>query len=187
MNEMISKIIKARSVQGTLFVLKGYPIEPYGGIRVNMADVISNKLGMLLQLSSMECQIISFDEFICLYEFLNLQYKKIIILENPEYMNLYPVNVNINEDISRSLLNHFDDTVGGDTELVDIEEYILVYNNYISTDAGIACCYNISDSLLKSEKIERIVVKISEERSLDIISDAEVIKDYINLCNEIDF
>ena len=102
-------------------------------------------------------------------------------------MNLYPVNVNINEDISRSLLNHFDDTVGGDTELVDIEEYILVYNNYISTDAGIACCYNISDSLLKSEKIERIVVKISEERSLDIISDAEVIKDYINLCNEIDF
>lgn len=187
MNEMISKIIKARSVQGTLFVLKGYPIEPYGGIRVNMADVISNKLGRLLQLSSMECQIISFDEFICLYEFLNLQYKKIIILENPEYMNLYPVNVNINEDISRSLLNHFDDTVGGDTELVDIEEYILVYNNYISTDAGIACCYNISDSLLKSEKIERIVVKISEERSLDIISDAEVIKDYINLCNEIDF
>lgn len=187
MNPKISAIMKDCNVQGTLFVLKGYPVELYGGNRVNLADVISNKVGRLFQLATLECQVISFDEFICLYDLVVLQYKKVIILENPEYMNLYPVNVEINEDISGSLLVHFDDDASGDAELVDISEYTFVYNNYVSTDAGIACCYNISDSLLKSEKIERIMVKTSDEKELDIVSDLDALEDYTNLCNEVDF
>lgn len=187
MNEKAYMIMKDRNEKGVLFVLKGYSVEPHSGNRVNLADVIANKVGRLFQLAALECQVISFDEFICLYDLVMLQYKKIIILENPEYMNLYPVNVDINEDVSKSLLVHFDDDVGGDTELVEISEYTFVYNNYVSTDAGIACCYNISDSLLKSEKIERIMVKTSEERDLDVVSNTEALEDYTNLCNEIDF
>ena len=140
MNEKIFSIMKECNSQGTLFVLKGYAIELYGGIRVNLADVISNKIKRLYQLASLECQVISFEEFICLYDLVILQYKKIIILENPEYMNLYPVNVNIDKEVSESLLSHFDDEVNGDTELVDIREYTFVYNNYVNTDVGIACC-----------------------------------------------
>ena len=85
------------------------------------------------------------------------------------------------------MLVHFDDDASGDAELVDISEYTFVYNNYVSTDAGIACCYNISDSLLKSEKIERIMVKTSDEKELDIVSDLDALEDYTNLCNEVDF
>ena len=47
MNPKISAIMKDRNVQGTLFVLKGYPVELYGRNRVNLADVISNKVGRL--------------------------------------------------------------------------------------------------------------------------------------------
>ena len=64
MNPKISAIMKDCNVQGTLFVLKGYPVELYGGNRVNLADVISNKVGRLFQLATLECQVISFDEFI---------------------------------------------------------------------------------------------------------------------------
>lgn len=187
MNKKVSAIMKDRNVQGALFVLKGYPVELYGGKKVNLADVISDKIDRLFQLATLKYKVISFDEFICLYDLAILQYKKIFILENPEYMNLYPVNVDINEDISDSLLAHFDDDASGDTELVDISEYTFVYNNYVSTDAGIACCYNISDSLLKSEKIERIMVKTADEKDINIVSDSDELEDYINLCNEIDF
>ena len=138
--EKVLNVIRDNNVAGTLFVVKGFDIEICGGDRVNLADVITNKVGRLFSLSTKECQVISFEEFISLFDMIILQYKKVIILENPEYINLYPVNVIINDDVSNSLLAHFDDEVGGDTELVEISEYTFVYSNYVKTDAGIACC-----------------------------------------------
>ena len=51
----------------------------------------------------------------------------------------------------------------------------------------IACCYNIEDSLLKSEKIERIVIKEADELCLDEIVRDGVDEEYINICNDIDY
>lgn len=185
--DKIRNIIKERNSTGTLFVLKGYPVELCGGEKVNLAEVISSKVGRLIQLASKECQVISYDEFISLYDIAVLQYKKIIVLENPEYVNLYPVNVDINEEVRNSLLAHFDDDISGDIELVDISEYTFVYSNFINTDVGIACCYNIGDLLLKSEKIERIVVRSAVDEELDIVQVSETSDDYTNLCNDVDY
>lgn len=187
MYEKVKSIIREKNAIGTLFVLKGFPVEEYGGERINLESVIANKVGRLFQLASMECQVISFEEFISLYDMVVLQYKKIIVLENPQYMNLYPVNAELNDDVVNSLLAHYDDDANGDTELIEISDYTFVYNNFVNTDLGIACCYNIGDSLLKSEKIERLVVRSANEEELTEIQSEDVPEDYTNLCNEIDY
>ncbi len=185
--EKVLNVIRDNNATGILFVTKGFDIENCGGDRINLADVIVNKVGRLFSLATKECQVISFEEFICMFDMIILQYKKVIILENPEYNNLYPINVTINDDVSNSLLVHFDDEANGDTELIEISEYTYVYSNYVKTDAGIACCYNIGDSLLKSEKIERIVIKGAEEKELEEIQLDSVPEDYTNICNDVDY
>lgn len=187
MYEKVKLIIENKNAQGTLFVLKGYPVEEYGGERINLHTVLENKVGRLVQLASQMCQIISFDEFISLYDFAISQYKKVILLENPQYMNLYPVNVDLNGDIINSLLVHYDDDASGDTEIEDISEYTFVYSNFLNTDLGVACCYNINDSMLKSEKIERIIVKNAVDKELNEVQSTNIPEDYINLCNEMDY
>lgn len=183
----VKNIIEDKNSQGTLFVLKGYAVEEYGGEKIELESIIANKIGRLFQLTSQSIHIISFDEFICLYDLVILQYRKIILLENPQYMNLYPVNVILNDEIVRSLVAHFDDDVSGDTELVDISDYAFVYSNFVNTDFGVACCYNISEMLLKSEKIERIIIKNGDDKDLLELESNDGVEDYTNLCNEIDY
>ena len=180
-------IINDRTNPGTLFVLKGFSVELFGEEKADLSEVTSNKIGWLLKLASGGRKIISFEEFICLDEIVTLQYKKIIVLENPEYINLYPVDVNLDDATKDSLLAHFDDDVSGDTELVDISEYISVYSNFVKTDAGVACCYNIDDSLLKSEKIERIRVLEAKDKEIEELSNDDASDDYTTICNDVDY
>ena len=85
MDKVIS-IIKNCNSEGTLFVVKGFDIELYGGEKVNLANVISNKVGRVFQLVSKKSNVISFEEFISLFDLVISQYRKIIILENPELL-----------------------------------------------------------------------------------------------------
>lgn len=186
MYKKVKSIINENIGTGTLFVLKGYPVCEYGGETIKMKSVIENKIGRLFELSANENHIISFDEFICLYDMVILQYKRIIIIENPCYANLYPVDVALDENVVFSLLAHFDDETSNDTEVVDISEYTFIYSNFVETDMGVACCYNISDALLKLEKIERIVIREVNARELDI-AEKNVDDEYINICNDIDY
>ena len=186
MNNAVNTIIKENSAEGTLIVLKGYPVENYVGKNAELSNVIENKIGYLYQLSSREYPIISFDEFVCLYELAKLQYKRIVIIENPNYMNLFPVNVSIEDKILESLIAHFDAEINGDTEIVDIGEYTQIYNNFVMTDEGMACCYNISNSMLKSEKITRIHVREKAPLELTFAEKCDS-EEYLNICNEIDY
>lgn len=180
-------IMNDYSDPGTLFVLKGFSVELFGEEKADLSIIISNKLGWLLKLVSGSRKVISFDEFICLDELVTLQYKKIIVLENPEYINLYPVDAILDDGVKESLLVHFDDDVSGDTEIVDISEFVSVYSNFVRSEEGIACCYNIGDSLLKSEKIERIRVLGAKDKEIEVIDSDSAPDDYINICNDVDY
>lgn len=186
MQERVISVINSKTKAGTLFVLKGFQTINYGVEKVDIQSTIQNKIARLLQLTQQKQQIISFDEFICLYDLVLLQYKEIYVIENPVYMNLFPVDVKINDVISNALLNHFDSDADDNAEIGDINEYTLIYSNYLLTDQGIACCYNISDDQLKNEKIERLVVGNPASVLLDI-STLDDEKEYINLCNDVDY
>lgn len=187
MNNNLNVIISEKNVQGVLFVLRGFDMDEYGYSKVELADVIQNKVGRLFQLASQNCQVISFDEFICLYDLILIQYKRVIILENPLFMNLYPVNALIDEKIEKSLLVHYNEEENAESPIEEISDYTFIYSNFVQTDHGVACRYNIGDTQLKAEKIERISVREAEDRELEIVSEVEDDVDYFSICDEADY
>lgn len=179
-------ISKNQEVSGSIFVLKGFKVEDFDVEQMALEKTISNKIERLLSISNNPKKIISYDEFICLYDLVLMQFKKIYILENGIYLNLFPKEVLIPDNILTALLDHFDEEKGKDTPIGDISEYLNIYSNFIKTDMGIACCYNLSEDSLKVEKIERYVFgKESEDiPKIESLSDDLT---YINLCNDIDY
>ena len=187
MNADLKSIISDRRNETTLFVLKGFSLENAGKPMVNLDKVFENKLSHLMQIANSDSQVISFDEFVCLYDLCVLQYRKILILENPLFWNFYPPEVNIPQEISRALLAHFDpEIIEHDDGHLDLSDYLQVYSNYLLTDQGIACRYNISEFLLRSERIEILVINqpTAENIANDIVYRE---KAYLSICNETDY
>lgn len=186
MNEEIVAISDRYIEENVLFVLKGFHCEDVGVSECDLEEVIKNKVASLMQIVNEKVRFVTFDEFVCLYDLVVLQYRKIYVIENPAYMNLYPVNVQIPANISIGLLDHFNEDCGGTTEIPDISEYTAVYSNYMQTDQGIACCYNISDDQLKDAKIERIILPVNTA-PLPRVSRSDKSKEFVNLCSDVDY
>jgi len=165
--EEIKKAIEVKNGKSTLFVLKGYEMEELGYTKVDLSEIIEDNLGRLMSLSMELVKVISFEEFVCLYEMVTRQFKNIVIFENPEYENYYPVNAIVSDEVSNSLLSHFDDEANENTELVDsavLDNYIYIFSNYVNTDDGIRCCYNIEPYQLADEKIEICIMGEVQEK-----------------------
>ncbi len=186
---MVDKIfdfIKQSNSQGNLFVLKGYPVEIFCGERIMLANTIDNKIRRLLQLTQQEQQLISFDEFVCLYDLIVAQYRKIYIIENSVYHILYPINVNLDEHITSALLNHFNEDADENCSIDGLTEYTNIYGNFTKTEQGIACRYNLDNNVLANEKIERRVFSPLPD-SIPQLSSLMEGQNYINLCNDVDY
>lgn len=173
-------------LEGTLFVLKGFSVQELEKDIISINEVIDNKINHFFFISQSNPKIISYEEFIFLYDFIISQFKKIFILENGLYSNLFPIDVTIPENITVSLINHFDEDIDSECPIDEISEYINIYSNFLSTENGNACCYNIPDNSLKIEKIERITFGTDKEnlQEIETLSDDLL---YINLCDEIDY
>lgn len=185
MNDKIVAFIAENKMADTLFVLKGYNVETYGVTQTDLSETIKNKIARLLEITQQDMQIISFDEFICLYDLVLLQYQNIYIIENPLFHNFFPVNALINNSISSALLAHYDEDAPEDIDIDDLSEYTNIYSNYLLTDQGIACCYNIDESLLRHIKIEKYAFEYNTFKPSKVTSIQD--EQYINICNDIDY
>ena len=185
----IKNYINENNQSGTLFVLKGFDLTENGFNKVYLEDSFNNKaFNRLAFLTQQEVAVISYEEFICINALIKEVFKKIVILDNPIYLNLYPVNVNLNGEIEESLLKHFDDEVDENTELADITPYLDIYNNFIKTNFGIACSYNIDDSILKTDKVEIIVLGNNDySKELEEYTDITKNLEYRNIYTELDY
>ena len=185
MNKKVNSIIDTNNAESVIFILKGYSVEDFGGEKIKLKTVMEDPLTRMINIRSCSRRVISFDEFVYLSDSILKQYKKVVIIENPIYMNLFPIGVLLEDNIINSLLAHFDDEADEDVEIGEIKDYTDIYSNFTVTDNGLACCFNIEESLLKSEKIERIIIK-TEPREISVVLKSE--NDYyINICNEVDY
>lgn len=165
--EEIKRIIEEKNGKSTLFVLKGFAMEELGIEKADLAEIIDDNLGRLNSVVMEPVKIISYEEFVCLYDMVIRQFKNIVIFENPKFDVFYPVNVIVSEEISNSLLAHFDEDANENTELVDsavLDDYIYVFGNYVDTEDGIRCCYNIEPYQLADEKIEICIIGEAPEK-----------------------
>lgn len=186
MHKVIKEIINSRNQPLTVFVLKGFDLEDIGIAKTSLNESIGDKaLSRFMGLTTQSQCVISYEEFIALYSFITNHYKKIIIIENPLYINMYPVYTEISSDITNFLLCHYDESIDEETKLSDITSYLEIFNNYVKLENGIACSYNIEDYKLKSEKIEILVLSLNSEALPEAKNGENCI--YKNICNEIDY
>ena len=165
--EEIKGTITEKSNRSTLFVLKGFDLEECGYSKANLADVIDDKIGRLMDLSIQGEQVISFEEFVCLYDMAVRQYKNIVIFDNPEYDVQYPINSVIDSKIMESLLVNFDEDASGDTEVADVDvldEYLYIFSDFAMVDGRPACSYNIEPYMTEGDKFEIISLGEVEEK-----------------------
>lgn len=169
--------------------MKGFSLDSVDGsgdLKIDLAEVIDNKLSRLINVTQQAYPIIAYDEFVCLFDLVLAQYKKIYVLENSLFLNLYPIEVSIPDHISKALLDHFDEDVDENTDIGDIQEYTNIYSNYLATDTGLACCFNLDLVMLKHEKIERVTFGQTESTLLEIDTLSSGIQ-ALALCNDIDY
>ncbi len=122
MKQELLEVIRQKQGVGVLFVLKGLPVEWLGLEKFSIDTTVSNKIGRLGEIVAMRTSVIAFDEFVCLYRFLLLQFREIHIIENPLYWNYYPIDVVLGDEIREQLVNHFDEDASGDTVVAEVDE-----------------------------------------------------------------
>lgn len=182
----IKNMIQENNDDGTLFVLRGIAPESCGYERVNLTNTVANVRSRLIALLMAEKPVITFDEFVAIHDTAVNMFNHIIIIDNPLYMNLYPVSAELDENVCQALLAHYDDDVSVETDLGDIDKYVAVYSNFIKTEAGLACCYNLEDYELKNGKITVIpAIKVTEKIPVTVKNSVDC-KPY-NLCTDLEY
>ena len=173
MKQKLLEIIRQKQNNGVLFVLKGLSVEWLGLEKVSLERTVSNKIGRLMEITTMSPSAISFDEFVCLYQLILLQFQEIFIIENPLYWNYYPIGVTLGNNILTQLIGHFDEDAAEDVAVTEVDEYSQVYSNLFMTDSGAVCCYNQENWELDSPKIIRHALHIPKA-SLIIASNEDI-------------
>ena len=182
----VKSFIESNNESNTLFVLKGFSLESLGMAAPVLANIIGNKIAWLFQLMQSERKIVTFDEFVCLYDMMVSQFAKIYIVENPIYKNLHPLSVTLGGVTTSLLVEYFDEDIETTNNATELDEYTNIYSNFISSIHGIACCYNITDNQLVDVKIEIHEIELTSKPVLETSSvNKNVVR--INLCNEADY
>lgn len=176
---ILNKKIEEISQNGQIIVLKGFLNEDIDNTinSVNLSEIIVDKMTYFLNNIYNKRNLITYDEYLLLNPIINMQYRKIVILENNVYINLFPLISTITDDIKEKLLINFDEDKEGDKyEIGDITEYTNIYSSFREIDGQYYVVYN---DFFKSEKEE--LVNLFETESFleyeDIVDNKDKIYD----------
>lgn len=163
--QITKKKLDEISEDGQLVVLKGFKdCGILGDIQnIDLGSIIADKMTYFLNYIHNKKNIISYEEYIILHPLIRMQNKKITILENNIYLNLYPLTALISDEVKYKLMNHYDDDKEGDKyEIGEISEYTEIFSNFIKIDEEYYVAYNQS---LNSEKEQ--IIQVFNERQLN--------------------
>ena len=186
MMNCVRKIIAENNGKSVLFVLKGFDPEALGYKKANLADTLDDKMGRLMTLAMEEVKVVAYEEFVALYEMAINLYKQIVVIENPLYRNLFPLEVELPDEVCQALLDHFDDDANEESSIDRAVEYTDVYSNFILTSEGIACCYNLEDYALKHEKVLLMEAVGLTARDLETAEEKQSYQQF-NICTDVDY
>lgn len=184
----INKIIEEKISMGNLIVLKGFKLSNFGLSEIDVDKMLDDKMSCFMEIYSTGRKIISYEEFIALYNFILTQYKNISVIENPLYTSYYPMYANLSDDTTNNLLKHFnnDEEYSEDEYIGNLDNYTEIYSNVMQTETGIAVCYNVNESLFENEKIERVGISITPKK-LEVKTEIDEQIKILNICDEDDY
>ena len=171
-NERVQNIVSQyKNEEGTIIVLKGIDLTLINeSISINIDKVIQNKMAHYLDIYQSKRKIISYDEYLALYEVILMQHKKIIILSNNIYFNYYPLCSIISKQNIDALLNHYDEEKEGEQfEIGNISELTAIYGNFKVINDSYYVSYN---NLINDEK--EVIIDIFENKDTNFAKECFV-------------
>ena len=171
--------------ESSIIVLKGIDITLYyKQVIVDLDELLKNKLSYFMKISMDGRRIITYDEYIALYDLVLLQYKKIIIIENNLYINFYPLQVRVSDKKLKALLAHFDEDKEGDMyEIGDLTDLTSIYGNITTVNNSYYVSYNNITTVEKEIKVN-LFNKVSEAIRREGIIDIDLC---FNIIDEYDY
>jgi ATP-dependent DNA helicase RecQ len=167
---------------GSIVVLKGFPVSVFDYSKPCLEKVVESPFERFMEIMNGQQRVITFEEFVVLHTFVIQAFKKITIVENSIFLNLFPVDVELAKEKLNQLISHYSEEDETEVKLSEILSLTDVYSNVFKTELGVGCCYNISDNMLKHEKID--IIRVTEvEEYKDVAASA----DFQSICNEIDY
>lgn len=190
-NKIEKKLSDLSQISNSITVLKGIPMEAvypeYAG-HVDLDALSANKLGYLMKLMA-ERTVITYEEFLLLYDFIVSQFSVVYILNNNIYMDQYPLDLCCSDASRTGLINHFmeveddrldDIEVGPVQELISLYVGLKEYNGYL---IGAYC----EDKISVSPKVEIVNVFDESSYQLQRIDSSDHFIELIEEADYIDF
>lgn len=183
--DKIQEYIGDHSAPGVLFVIKGYAFTEFESCATSLGKTIEDKGSRFMEILQQPTKVICYEEFICLREIILSMFSKIYIFENKDYINLFPVRVCIQPEIISALCAHYDEELQEEISLEHLSDYIDIYSNFLKIGNQYACRYNLDESYLLNEKIERLF--ISEDEPCDLLECKVDNENILSICEESDY
>lgn len=176
-------------IDDSIVVLKGIPlgvVDPEHAV-VDVEKITKDKMGYyFLSVYSAKRKFISYEEFLLLRSFIVEQYKTIYVLNNNLYINQYPLDIHLSDEVRRGILTHFTDLDEDDeSEIGDIDEIISIYSGIKEYNTYLIGSY-CDDNLIDDIKIKRINLFDDVDTNIQLVSQSSV-SDFIEIIEESDY
>ena len=183
--DRIQEYIKEHTGPNILFVIKGYDFTGFEDCAISLEKILQDKGARFMEIYQQSIKVISYEEFICLREIILSMFSKIYIFENKDYINLFPVHICIRPDIISALCTHYDEESQEEVFPESLGDYIDIYSNFLKIRDRYACRYNLDESYLLNEKIERLF--ISDDNPCDLVECTVDDATIFSICEESDY
>ena len=183
--KMLSEISQ---LPNSIIVLKGIPmnvIYPEYAKMVDLDALTANKLAYLLSVMK-DRTVVTYEEFLLLFDFIVSQFSAVYILNNNIYMDQYPLDLRCG-DISRDgLLKHFmevEDDRYDEMEIGPVQELASLYVGIKEFNGYLIASY-CEDKVSNSPKVEIYNVFEGSSRQLQRVNSSD---HFVELIEEADY
>lgn len=187
------RLSELEQAPNSIIVFKGIPMEAifpeYAG-KINLESLSENKFLYFSQLLK-ERSVITYEEFLLLFDFVVSQYSTVYILNNNIYMEQYPLDLFCSEIAKTGLLNHFmeveddsqDEAVIGQGSIQELASLYIGIKEYNGFLIGSYC----DEKITSSPKVEIINLFANSNIQLERVESAEIFIDIVEEADYIEF
>lgn len=188
------KISELSNEPNSIIVLKGIPLSYVKDLKdkINLSKAVDDKIGYFMSINTGR-NVILYEEFLLIADFVDSQYKTIFVLNNNAYMEQVPIEEYFETSVRNGLIKHFDESQElerDDTYIGDIEEYVSIFAGLKEHNGYLIGAYNhmpvldsnkiVYKNLFECQVTEETVVDIENEEFIDLVEEADYI-DFVKL------
>ena len=185
-----SKVNALGNSDNSIIVLKGIPLGVVDSEHavVDVQKITKDKMGYyFMNIYNAKRKYISYEEFLLLRSFIVEQYKNIYILNNNLYINQYPLDISISDEVRRGILTHFTESEddNDDSEIGDIDEILSIYTGVKEFNTYLIGSY-CDDAAVDDIKIKRVNLFEEVDSDIKFVNQSEV-REFIDIIEESDY